>query len=265
MDKILLFIPMYNCEKQIVRVLDQLHGEILNYINEVLVVNNRSTDNGEKVVSEYIEHSEKKVKMTLVRNNENYGLGGSHKVAFSYAIKNEFDYMIVLHGDDQGRIQDMLPLLQSGKYKNYDACLGGRFAPGSSLEGYSKFRTFGNRVFNIIFSFAIHQKVYDLGAGLNMYKVSMLKSNYYHKFSDNLAFNCYMLLAVDCYKQKICFFPISWREEDQRSNVKMTSQAIQTLKLAMKYIISGQKYLKSEFRQADRQIVEYKAEIIQQR
>ncbi len=89
--------------------------------------------------------------MTLVRNNENYGLGGSHKVAFSYAIKNEFDYMIVLHGDDQGRIQDMLPLLQSGKYKNYDACLGGRFAPGSSLEGYSKFRTFGNRVFNIIF------------------------------------------------------------------------------------------------------------------
>ena len=61
------------------------------------------------------------------------------------------------------------------------------------------------------------------------------------------------------------FFPISWREEDQRSNVKMTSQAIQTLKLAMKYIISGQKYLKSEFRQADRQIVEYKAEIIQQR
>ncbi len=48
MDKILLFIPMYNCEKQIVRVLDQLHGEILNYINEVLIVNNRSTDNGEK-------------------------------------------------------------------------------------------------------------------------------------------------------------------------------------------------------------------------
>jgi len=92
MDKILLFIPMYNCEKQIVRVLDQLHGEILNYINEVLIVNNRSTDNGEKAVSEYIEHSEKKVKMTLVRNKENYGLGGSHKVAFSYAIKNEFDY-----------------------------------------------------------------------------------------------------------------------------------------------------------------------------
>ena len=45
----------------------------------------------------------------------------------------------------------------------------------------------------------------------------------------------------------------------------MTSQAIQTLKLVMKYMISGQKYLKSEFRQADKQVVEYKAEIIQQR
>ena len=26
-EKILVFIPMYNCEKQIVRVLDQLNGE----------------------------------------------------------------------------------------------------------------------------------------------------------------------------------------------------------------------------------------------
>ena len=33
-DKILVFIPMYNCEKQIVRVIDRLNGEIKNYISE---------------------------------------------------------------------------------------------------------------------------------------------------------------------------------------------------------------------------------------
>ena len=32
-EKILVFIPMYNCEKQIVRVLDQLNGEIKKYIS----------------------------------------------------------------------------------------------------------------------------------------------------------------------------------------------------------------------------------------
>ena len=53
MDKILLFIPMYNCEKQITRVLGQLDKEILKYITEVIVVNNRSTDHGEKAAVDY--------------------------------------------------------------------------------------------------------------------------------------------------------------------------------------------------------------------
>ena len=40
MDKIVLFIPMYNCEKQIVRVLGRLGGAE-KYISQVIVVNNR--------------------------------------------------------------------------------------------------------------------------------------------------------------------------------------------------------------------------------
>ncbi|MEI3084577.1 MAG: glycosyltransferase [Oscillospiraceae bacterium] len=50
MDKILLFIPMYNCEKRIVRVLAQLDKTVCEYISAVIVVNNRSTDNGEQAV-----------------------------------------------------------------------------------------------------------------------------------------------------------------------------------------------------------------------
>ena len=35
------------------------------------------------------------------------------KVAFNYAVKNKFDYVIVLHGDDQGNIHDLLPFLKN--------------------------------------------------------------------------------------------------------------------------------------------------------
>ena len=93
-DKILLFIPAYNCEKQITRVLDQLDDDVFKIIREVIVINNRSTDNTEKVVADYIKTHNRNIK--LLRNNENYGLGGSHKVAFDYAKKNNFDYVIVL-------------------------------------------------------------------------------------------------------------------------------------------------------------------------
>ena len=129
-EKILVFIPMYNCEKQIVRVLDQLNGEIKKYISEAIIVNNRSTDNGEQAAIEKIKKMNAGFPIKVLKNRENYGLGGSHKVAFNYAIENNFDYVIVLHGDDQGSISDMIPVLENGAFKKYDCCLGGRFAKG---------------------------------------------------------------------------------------------------------------------------------------
>ena len=45
---------MYNCEKQIPRVLGQLTDEVCSYLDEVIVVNNRSTDNGETVAADYL-------------------------------------------------------------------------------------------------------------------------------------------------------------------------------------------------------------------
>ena len=147
MKKILLFIPMYNCEKQIIRVLNQLRNEeVQKYITEIIIVNNRSTDNGEEVVKEYIKENEFKSKVTLLRNKDNYGLGGSHKVAFQYAENNGYDYVVVMHGDDQSEISDLLPLLENKTYQKYDSLLGARFMKCSKLPGYSKFRTFGNKV-----------------------------------------------------------------------------------------------------------------------
>lgn len=246
-ERILVFIPGYNCEKQIVRVLKQFDKKVLKYIDQIIFVNNRSTDNTEKAVLDYKkEHNELTIK--ILRNNENYNLGGSHKVAFNYALKNKYDYVIVLHGDDQGDIHDILPYLESGEYKNFDCLLGSRFLKGSKLKGYSKFRIFGNRVFNIIYSICIGKNIKDLGSGLNMYNTKILENNFYHKFPDRLTFNCCMLFGADYYKQSIKFFPITWREEDQISNVKMFSQAKLTLKMALKYRFN-KKYVKSEFRE----------------
>lgn len=260
MDKILLFIPMYNCEKQIVRVLGQLKGEAADHISQVIVVNNRSTDNGEKAVIDWLCGNRLTVPVTLLRNAENYGLGGSHKVAFEYAITNDFDYLIVLHGDDQGDISNILPYLKSREYADYDCFLGARFMKGSKLQGYSKFRTFGNHVYNLFFSAGAGRMVYDLGSGLNMYKVSTLKNRYYRRFKDNLMFNCYMLLAADALGQKIKFFPILWREDDQVSNVKMVSQALKTLKLLGGYVGNKATLLGRDHR--DRQIDNYTAEAV---
>ncbi|MCR5789434.1 MAG: glycosyltransferase family 2 protein [Lachnospiraceae bacterium] len=233
-DKILLFIPAYNCEKQIIRVLGQLDEDVMKYIHRVLVVNNRSSDETENVVKSFMKRHPD-IPVTLLRNRENYGLGGSHKVAFRYAADGDYQYVIVLHGDDQGMLSDFIPVLSHKIYRKHDAVLGARFMRESRLKGYSRFRTFGNLIYDFLFAFVIRKKVYDLGSGLNMYKVESLKSEYYLKFPDNLMFNCTMLFATEYYAQDICFYPISWREDDQVSNVKMARQACETLKMLFAY------------------------------
>lgn len=253
-----MFIPAYNCEKQIVRVLDQLDDEVLPFIHEVIVVNNLSTDDTEEVVMQYQKHHPQ-VPLTLLRNHENYGLGGSHKVAFSYAVKNRFDYVIVLHGDDQGDIHDFLPMLRKGIYRKYDCVLGARFMLQSRLKGYSMFRTFGNVVYNFLFAAVVKERVFDLGSGLNMYNTRDLRYRFYDKFPDNLMFNYCMVLASDFYKQKVCYYPISWREDDQVSNVKMVNQAITVLKMLFEYAVNKDS-IRSDYR--SKKIKKYDADII---
>ena len=260
MEKILLFIPMYNCEKQIVRVLKQLDDEICGLLSEVIIINNRSTDNGEKAVTAFLQAHPLHVPVRLLRNDDNYGLGGSHKVAFRYAVKKGFDYVIVLHGDDQGDIRNLVPYLKSREYVGYDCFLGARFMKGSKLKGYSKFRTIGNLVYNLLFTAGTGEKIYDLGSGLNMYRTAILKKPFYKKYKDNLMFNYCMILGLVYFRFSIRFFPIVWREDDQISNVKMAGQAVTVLRLLMCYIFHKQKFIFSDHR--DKKVDAYTAEVI---
>ncbi len=247
MNKILLFIPGYNCENQILRVLNQLDEKIMKYISQVIFINNRSTDKTELNVLKF-KNKNKKFPLKIFRNNKNYNLGGSHKVAFNYSIENNFDYIIVLHGDDQGNIHDFLSLLESKEYEKYDSVLGARFMKGAKLKGYSKIRTIGNKIFNNFFSFMIRDKVYDLGSGLNLYKVESIKKLPYLKYPDTLYFNDLMILASYYYKMKILFYPITWREEDQVSNNKLIKFSINLLKMLFKYKFKRKKFMNSDMR-----------------
>ena len=252
MAKTLVFIPMYNCEKQVVRVLSKFDKEVLEYVQEVIVVNNRSTDNGEAAVLKFkAEHPEVPVK--LFRNRDNYGLGGSHKVAFNYALENGFTHVIVLHGDDQGELSNLLPYLKSGEYRDCDCFLGARFMKGSRLDGYSTFRTVGNRVYNLLFSAGVGRMVYDLGSGLNLYRTEALRSGWYLKFKDNMIFNDYMLPAAIARGLRVRFFPIHWREEDQVSNVKLFKNLMEVTDILRMYVFDRRSLLEDEHRDVVRE------------
>ena len=234
MTRVLVFVPCYNCEPQIGRVLAQFNDVPAGLFEELLIVDNRSRDNtvdAAKVAMQQVAGP----RVVLVRNEENYGLGGSHKAAFAYAEREGFSHVVVLHGDDQGSIADLLPVMIAGDHLRTDACLGARFMSRSRLIGYSPLRRVGNRVFNVLFSVVVAGRVYDLGSGLNIFARNVFEGDVLQGFPDDLRFNVYLLLSLYARRLRFRFFPISWRELDQISNVKMVSQALRTLRAAAEY------------------------------
>ena len=125
--------------------------EVSRHFDEVIIVDNRSRDGSRRAAIETLTSSAGP-RVKVLENSENYFFGGSHKVAFDYAITNGFDYCVVLHGDDQGCLDDIMPLIRRGAHRDVDCLLGARSIDGSKLEGYSSVRTFGNKVFNAFYS-----------------------------------------------------------------------------------------------------------------
>lgn len=247
-SRILVFVPMYNCAPQIPRVLRQLDERVRRVVDTVLVVDNRSNDASAEIAARGIQELAG-IRALVVRNRENYGLGGSHKAAFAYALDNNYSHVITLHGDDQGSIDDALPQLEAGEHDRHDCLLGARFHPASRLDGYSLVRRLGNHAFNALFSLATGRAwLHDLGSGLNVYRTEMLRDRFYQRFADDLTFNYYMILATVYRGMDFRFFPLTWREDDQLSNVKLMRQARRTLRMLLDYVRSPDAFLAAEHR-----------------
>lgn len=229
MSELMLFIPMYNCAPQIPRVLGQLTPELQAQFAEVFVVDNGSTDGGAEAA---IEKAKELVhtKVIVARNDENYHLGGSHKVAFERCIEQGYRGLVVFHGDDQGTLADLMEVLPTLD-PEIDCVLGARFMPGSRLKGYAPVRIAANIAFNGIFSAITLRPLWDLGSGLNYYRREFLERRLWEKTGNDLTFNYYLILRTAVSDASIHFVPISWREDDQISNAQLIPHGKKMLRI----------------------------------
>jgi glycosyltransferase involved in cell wall biosynthesis len=228
-DRLMIFIPTYNCEKQLPRVLEKIDLNVQRFVEEIVIIDNRSND---ATVTAAVRSAQTLgVKVSVLRNMENYSLGGSIKRAFLYAMEQGYDYVITLHGDDQADIRELSPMLESGDYRRSDIVIGARFHPDSRLEGYSFVRRAGNRMLNFVCALIHRRRIDDLIAGINCFKVDFFRSQFFLRFPDNLTFDAHFLLYALSRKAQVKYIPITWREEDQASNAKVMRQAFIILRL----------------------------------
>jgi hypothetical protein len=104
--------------------------------------------------------------------------------------------------------------------------------------GYSKIRILGNMLLNIIFSIFSMRVTYDLGSGMNLFKMSGFKDRRYLQHDNGLTFNVDLLLDLYHRKKKVKFTPITWSEEDQVSNAKIFKVGSTMLKTVLIWVLN---------------------------
>lgn len=87
------------------------------------------------------------------------------------------------------------------------------------------------------------RNIEDIGSGIDMYSITMLNKINYYKFPNSLTFDYYMILYYTYLNSRIIYVPISWREEDQISNVKLFKQSIELISILINFIFYKKKII----------------------
>src|SRR5262249_12232420 len=98
-SKVLIFIVAYQTESTLDGVLKRIPPLAPDLDVEVLVIDDGSSDRTFEVGLRSLVGAERRV--TVLFNPTNQGYGGNQKLGYAYAIRNGFDFVVLLHGDRQ--------------------------------------------------------------------------------------------------------------------------------------------------------------------
>ena len=113
----------------------------------MLVIDDASTDSTFEVGIQ-ISEPFPGVPLKILKNPSNLGYGGNQKLGYRYAIREGFEYVVLLHGDGQYAPEEMPQLLHSLIDSDADAVFGSRMLnAGEALKGgMPLYKYVGNRI-----------------------------------------------------------------------------------------------------------------------
>lgn len=158
-----LILPCKNEEK----ALKALLGRVPRQVDEIIVVNNDSTDHTAKVASKY------RVKVLTEPRNEN-GIGYGYAIA--QGIKNATgDIIICMDGDDSYPIKSIARLVRELERKNLDFISCSRL-PFKDSRKMSRVRMLGVRILNLAIFLLFGIKIKDSLSGMWVFRRKIVPS-----------------------------------------------------------------------------------------
>ena len=212
MEKLLIYIVAYNHEKFIKNTLERISDKIFDhYDTEILVNDDSSKDQTLKILKELKKNFDhKKCRFKILSNPQNLGYGGNQKIGYFYSIKNNFDYVVLLHGDGQYAPEMIEDLLEKMKQDDSLAVFGSRMIDrfGAIKGGMPFYKFFGNKILTFFQNKLLNSNLSEFHSGYRIYKVNALKKIPFYLNSNGYPFDTEIIIQFLISKFKISELPI---------------------------------------------------------
>ncbi|MBN1274298.1 MAG: glycosyltransferase family 2 protein [Candidatus Aminicenantes bacterium] len=175
--KILIAVIAYNEEKNIRSVLDDL--AVHNFGYDVVVIDNGSSDRtvaiARKMGEEVVAHP--------VNVGGQFGTLPSY---FLYSWMNRYDILCQFDGDGQHKASELKKIIEPVEKGEADYVIGSRFLEKKGFQS-SFFRRIGIRLFSLLDSWIVGQKITDVTSGFRAYGkrvIDLFSLVYKHEICD---------------------------------------------------------------------------------
>ncbi len=231
--KVLIFIVCYNAEQSIESVLDRIPKDIWenkSFSTEILIIDDQSPDQtfytAENYSRRYPEWN-----LTVLYNPKNQGYGGNQKIGYFYAIKKDFDAVVLLHGDGQYAPEYLGRMIQPILDGQADAVFGSRMVHRlDALKGRMPlYKWFGNQILTFIQNHIMKSHLSEFHTGYRAYSVATLKSIPFQYNSNYFDFDTDIIIQLIDTGNRIKEIPVPTFYGDEVSRVNGIKYAMQII------------------------------------
>jgi len=235
--RVLVFVVAYNAERTIESVLSRIPASLSeDYEVEILAIDDASRDRTFEIGHQVKAAGSLALPLKILFNPINQGYGGNQKIGYHYAIKNDFDFVALVHGDGQYAPEALPELLKPLNDGTADAVFGSRMlSRGAALKGGMPLYKFaGNKILTWCQNRLLRTHFSEFHSGYRVYSVAALKRVPFDRNTNDFHFDTEIIIQLLIAGMRVRELPIPTYYGDEICHVNGIQYAWNVIKATLK-------------------------------
>jgi glycosyltransferase involved in cell wall biosynthesis len=230
-----IHVVAFQAERFIARVLERIPAALRDLFAEILVIDDSSSD----LTFEAAREAGERLgfgNVTVLRTPFNRGYGGNQKLGYLHAVRQGWDYVVLLHGDGQYAPELLPEIVLALDREEPDALIASRMINRRDAlrGGMPLYKWLGNQVLTTLENRMLASSLSEFHSGYRAYKVEALEAIPFQLNADGFHFDTEILIQLLRTGRRVVEIPTGTFYGDEISRVNGVAYAVNCLKAVTK-------------------------------